>query len=425
MAVCVANKGVCEMTAWKCKRRVFKDTWIAQLSSDVNLQIMDGTIPGLYLRYYPISKKISFYLSCRIGFDHKRRNLMLGRWTEFINVAEVYKRAKDIREMILKSKVSAASSVLTSNEDIKTKEKRLIAGSKEKIFENAFGLYMEKYSALHKKPSTQKSNQLHYRLYIRPLFGRKYLDEIQERDLIDAYAQWAKNTSFSTANKVLSLVSNFWDWCESYGYLPRRSNPCGYVKKGHNPKYKPIVLNLEGYKKLFRSLELGPSKSRMHPRLFRVIKVLALTGCRCSEIRDLEMDEVSLPEKMIHLKDSKTGARDVMLADEAVKELEFAMKEAEILGSKYVFPGVYDKDKSVDNIRKPFEWALKDAGLPHMRIHDLRHSFITMGANIGENMTAMKDVAGHSRITTTEMYTHMAAEPAFKAVNHITQTICQ
>ena len=96
-----------------------------------------------------------------------------------------------------------------------------------------------------------------------------------------------------------------------------------------------------------------------------------------------------------------------------------------MMGSKYVFPGIYDKDKSVDNIRKPFEWALKDAGLPHMRIHDLRHSFITMGANMGENMNAMKDAAGHSRLTTTEHYSHLAEAETFKAVNHITEAICE
>ena len=412
------------MTEWKCKKRMFKDTWIEQLSSDVNLQIVDGTIPGLHLRYYAVSKTISIFLTCRIGTERIRKNLLLGKWTEFVNVAEIYKRAKEIREMILKGNISSIA-ISASKNDATEKAKILIAGSQEKLFENAFAVYMEKYTALHKKPSTQKLNQLHYLLYLRPVFGKKYLDEIKERDVIDAYAEWAKKTSFSTANKILSLMSSFWDWCESYGYMPRRSNLCGYVKKGNNPKYKVTVLNLDGYQKLFKSLDEGPAKSRMHPRLFRVIKVLALTGCRCSEIRDLEMDEVSLSERMIHLKDSKTGARDVPLADAAIKELEFAMKEAELLGSKYVFPGIYDKDKSVDNIRKPFEWVLKDAGLPHMRIHDLRHSFITMGANMGENMAAMKDVAGHSRITTTEMYTHMANEPRFQAVNHITQAICQ
>ena len=407
------------MAEWKCKRRVFKDTWIERLESDVNLQILDGTIPGLHLRYYAVSKTISFFLTCRLRPTRIRKNILLGKWSELSNVAEIYERAKELRKMVLTGNMPVA---LSDKENLK---KEIILNSQKKLFADAFMLYMEKYSTLYKKPSTQKTNDLHYRIYLKPLFGKRYIEDIKEKDLIDAYAEWAKKTSFSTANKILSLMSSFWDWCESYGYLPRRSNPCGYVKKGSNPKYKATVLDLDGYKRLFQSLESGPAKSRMHPRLFRVLKVLALTGCRCSEIRDLEMDEVSLAERKIHLKDSKTGARDVPLAEEAARELEIAMKEAELIGSKYVFPGIYDKDKSVDNIRKPFEWVLKDAGLPHMRIHDLRHSFITMGANMGENMNAMKDAAGHSRLSTTEMYTHFAEEKTLKAVNHITQTICQ
>ncbi len=411
-------------TQWICKKRAFKDTWISQLKSDVNVQVADGTIPGLYLRYYAGTKAISFFMACTIKSIHKRKNILLGKWTEFTNLEEVMIRAKEWRKMILMGSISPGlSNGLSEKESIK---QQLIDGTTRHLFEDAFILYMDKYSALYKKPSTQKTDKLQYRVYIKPLFGKRFLDTIQEKDLIDAYGAWVQRTSFSTANKILSLVSSFWDWCESYGYLPRRSNPCGYIKKGTNPKYKPTVLDQEGYKRLFKSLEAGPARSKMHPRLFRVLKLLALTGCRCSEIRDLEIEEVSLEDKMIHLKDSKTGARDVKLADAAVAELEMALKEAELIGStKYVFPGIFDKNKSVDNIRKPFEWALKDAGLPHMRIHDLRHSFITMGANLGENMNAMKDAAGHSRLTTTEHYTHYADKETFKAVNHITEAICE
>ena len=127
----------------------------------------------------------------------------------------------------------------------------------------------------------------------------------------------------------------------------------------------------------------------------------------------------------MHLKDSKTGARDVKLADAAVEEIRAALEESKELGSKYVFPGLKGSDKPISNIVKPFNWALKNAGLPRMRIHDLRHSFITMGANMGEDMNAMKDAAGHSRLTTTEMYTHLAEVHTYDAINHITKAMCE
>ncbi|MDE6250476.1 MAG: tyrosine-type recombinase/integrase [Alphaproteobacteria bacterium] len=94
------------------------------------------------------------------------------------------------------------------------------------------------------------------------------------------------------------------------------------------------------------------------------------------------------------------------------------------LGSQYVFPGVGNIAKPINNIRKPFEWTLKYAKLPHMRIHDLRHSFISMGANIGENMAAMKEAVGHSRISTTEGYTHIMDSSTYRAITNVANAIC-
>lgn len=406
-------------TKWIYEKRLFKDTWIRHLASDNNVQIYDGSIPGLHLRYSPSTHNISFFLSCMIRMTGQRKNLYLGKLHDFENVDQIKDKARCWRQTIL----DGGNPMETQREIVKA---QVLAEANKKKFETIFYEYMDKYSTLYKKPRTIDSNWAEYRLYMKDIFGEMYIEDVEEQHVLDAYAEWAKKTSFSTANKVLSLMSSFWDWCERYKYLPRRSNPCPYVRKGPKDKFQPVVLDREGYKKLFHWLDVGLANgSRNHPRLFRTIKVLALTGCRSSEITDLEIDEVLLDEKKIHLKDSKTGARDVPLADAAVKELREAMKETKNMHSKYVFPGLRDPNRPIDNIRKAFEWALQKAGLPHMRIHDLRHSFITMGANMGESMNAMKDAAGHSRITTTEMYTHLTHDKAFEAINHITEAICE
>ena len=60
------------------------------------------------------------------------------------------------------------------------------------------------------------------------------------------------------------------------------------------------------------------------------------------------------------------------------------------IGSEYVFASRGNIFQGVQDIRKPFQWAVKKVGLPQVRIYDLRHSFITMGANTGQNMVAMR-----------------------------------
>lgn len=403
---------------WKCEKRLFKDHWIKNIRSTHKLQITDGSVPGLYMRYSPTTKLVTFFLACLIRSTGERKNIYLGRYTEYETVEDVKKKARGLREQIL----LGGNPMAQIKEEVK---KQVIKESKKHTYKELFRMYITKYAKVYKKERTVKSNEDQSRLYIEPILGDMYVDEIEEQHVLDAYPVWVEKTSFSTANKVLSLLSSFWDWCESYKYLPRDSNPCKYVRKGKTQTVcKKTTLDIDGYKGLFAALERGPIETDMHEKYFRIIKLLALTGCRSSEIRCLKVREVDLEHKVLHLEDSKTGARDVKLPDLAIKELEIALAEAKMIGSEYVFASRGNIFQGVQDIRKPFQWALKKAGLPQMRIHDLRHSFITMGANTGQNMVAMRDAAGHSRITTTEGYTHLADEQTFIAVNNIANAIC-
>lgn len=401
-------------TQWKCYTKPFRDTWIRVLRSDVNLQISDGTVPGLFLRYSATTRCIKFYLGYKIRQIHIQRNILIGRYGDF-SIKEVKDRAWELRKMI--------ATGIDPMQVEKDKEKQHIKALGQPI-SVLFTEYMEKYAKIYKKPRTQDANWAQYRLYLAPIFADMRIRQIEEKHVMDAYTKWVKKTSFATANKAISLLSNFWDWCESCRYVPRDSNPCKYVRKGTNKTYKPQILDQDGYRALSHALDVGPRITDMHPRLFNALRVLMLTGCRASEITGLEVDEVVLLHKVIHLKDSKTGARDVKLSDAVIPYLETALAEAAELGSQYVFPGIGNIARPINNIRKPFEWALKYANLPHMRIHDLRHSFISMGANIGENMAAMKEAAGHSRITTTEGYTHIMDSSTYRAINNVANAIC-
>jgi site-specific recombinase XerD len=112
----------------------------------------------------------------------------------------------------------------------------------------------------------------------------------------------------------------------------------------------------------------------------------------------------------------------VSLGEPAIEELRKALDANEQPENPYVFPAVYG-DGALQDVRKPFAWVLKHAGLPHMRVHDLRHSFISMGANMGTNLNALKEVVGHTQITTTEGYTHIAENKKRETANQIAEMI--
>ena len=59
---------------------------------------------------------------------------------------------------------------------------------------------------------------------------------------------------------------------------------------------------------------------------------------------------------------------------------------------------------SIVNLHKKI---LKDAGLPHIRFHDLRHTFATLALQNGVDVKAVQEVLGHEHLNTTEIYTHI------------------
>ena len=75
------------------------------------------------------------------------------------------------------------------------------------------------------------------------------------------------------------------------------------------------------------------------------------------------------------------------------------------------------------SLRKAFWWALDRAELPRMRIHDLRHSFATLATSMGEDIRILKDVLGHTKITTTEIYAHASSNAARRTANNVASMI--
>ena len=67
---------------WKCYTKPFWDTWVHLLHSDVNLQVSDGTIPGLFLRYSAATRNIRFFLGCKPG-SHLRTHFLINRLSFF------------------------------------------------------------------------------------------------------------------------------------------------------------------------------------------------------------------------------------------------------------------------------------------------------------------------------------------------------
>ncbi len=75
------------------------------------------------------------------------------------------------------------------------------------------------------------------------------------------------------------------------------------------------------------------------------------------------------------------------------------------------------------NLQKPWRRIRRRAGLEDMRLHDLRHSFASVGAAGGLSLPMIGRLLGHTQAATTQRYAHLAADPVRAANEAIGQRI--
>ena len=126
------------------------------------------------------------------------------------------------------------------------------------------------------------------------------------------------------------------------------------------------------------------------------------------EILGLRWEHVELAGRCLRQPTSKTGRKVVHLNGPALEVL------AGLARGRTTNPWVIEgakPDSPLVNIRKPWHRLRKAAGLPDVRLHDLRHSFASVAVAGGLSLPVIGALLGHSQPATTARYAHLAADP--------------
>jgi len=113
-----------------------------------------------------------------------------------------------------------------------------------------------------------------------------------------------------------------------------------------------------------------------------MLQFMIFTGLRKGEVRFLEWSDVDLKNRLIHVRPKETwspktenSARTIPLCEPAYGALLAAWERAQKRPEKstLVFPG---RKGPLNDVRESLNGACKRAGIPHVRVHGLRHTFV-------------------------------------------------
>jgi integrase len=292
-------------------------------------------------------------------------------------------------------------------------------------------LYLAEGTA-HKKPATLKADRGRIKNHIARTLGKLRIDQITRADVermvrdvtagrtavpvpdkrpIGKLAQGGRGTA-AQALAVLGAVMTF--ACER-GLL--ESNPCARVKKPPTRKMERFLSEAE-IARLGEALD-AEAGATGNPYAAAAIRLLLLTGCRRSEILGLRWEWIDFDRAMIFLPAAKSGARPVYLNAPA---LDVLAKLPRQLGNPHVICGHLEGGALV-GLDKVWCRVRKAAALPDVRLHDLRHSFASIGAAGNNSLLILGKLLGHRHAATTARYAHLSADPMRAAAEAIGQRI--
>ncbi len=155
------------------------------------------------------------------------------------------------------------------------------------------------------------------------------------------------------------------------------------------------------------------------PHLCDFITLALHTGMRSGEILGLEWGRVDLRSRLILLeaRHTKTKRRRSVPINAVARESllnRMRYRATHCPDSPWVFCNQYGG--RIKQVQRSFKTACRRTGIDDFRIHDLRHTCAAWLVSAGVPLSEVRDLLGHSTITMTERYAHLAPERVRDAV---------
>lgn len=231
------------------------------------------------------------------------------------------------------------------------------------------------------------------------------------QDNVRRYLDWRVANKFArTSNaRVLSSLRRFYDFLIQREQI--RNDPTGLIESPKLSRHLPDSLSESQVERL---LSEPNADDPIELRDKAMLELLYATGLRVSELVGLTMDQMSLRQGLVRIVGKGGKERLVPLGELAITEVELYLRAARpaLLGHKQsdvVFPS----NRGQMMTRQTFWHRIKlyalRAGIETpLSPHTLRHAFATHLLNHGADLRVVQLLLGHSDLSTTQIYTHVA-----------------
>lgn len=161
-------------------------------------------------------------------------------------------------------------------------------------------------------------------------------------------------------------------------------------------------LNEDEYRTLGLILTKAAEDER-YTRTVEMIRQIAMSGCRRSEIIKLRKDELDTAGSCFRFEDTKEGQS---VRPMGLPVLEYFDEQGMSSDSPYVFPGTRNSDKPFGSFPRHWAKIFADTELADLTAHVLRHSFASMANDLGFTEITIAALLGHASGSVTSRYVH-------------------
>lgn len=288
--------------------------------------------------------------------------------------------------------------------------------------------FMADHVRAKRKPGTAEFYRDILDRIVKPALGTTKADKLTRLQVGKLHSSLSE-TPFQ-ANRVLAVVGSMYAFAGRAGIVPERTNPARGIDKFKEDRRERFLTSdeLERLGSAIREAETtgipwtvdetkptakhapkAMRSTKVTPTAAAALRLLLFTGCRLREILNLRWEYVDFERGCLFLPDSKSGRKTVILNAPALAVLN----ELERSGP-YVVSGDNPEQPRHD-LKRPWDAVTKYAGLVGVRLHDLRHTYASVGAGGGLGLPIIGRLLGHAQTATTARYAHLDNDPLRRA----------